>query len=419
MHTFLTKQHPFQEQPYLKSNDCLQRPIETEAMRQLPQTNPDQSTAYSQENQGNHFAYDFSQVPVQASTHLTLQPKLMVNTEGDIYEKQADRIANQVMSAGEPDMQQQKLSSGSFTSTVAAPSIVQDVVKSPGQSLDTNTRQFMESRFGQDFSQVRLHTDARAAESARAVNALAYTVGKDVVFSAGRYSQETSGQHLLAHELTHVVQQQFSGAHSVQRQTPDATTSTEDNKKASSESAASSPAFDKPWQAAFEALTICNPKSILSMNLPGQIWGIEYGGLIYKMGDKYYYTQPIKGSEEKAMVEVWDALSLVPEAAKHSIVGDYHTHGGPRLPGSGENFSGFRERPIREADKESGDIAGITKDSKTRKEVLDPQKYTAFLATPTGRFTIFIPAQDIIFSFSPNSRLLPPDSKVAAAGYAH
>jgi hypothetical protein len=418
MHTFLTKQHPLQEQGYWKGNDCLQRPVETEAMRQLPQTNPDQSTAYSQENQVNHFAHDFSRVPVHSYTHLTLQPKLMVNTQGDIYEKQADHMANQVIGAGGPD--KQKLSAGSFTGTVAAPPIVQDVVTSPGQSLDVNTRQFMESRFGQDFSQVRLHTDTRAAESAKAVNALAYTVGKDIVFSAGQYSQESSGQHLLAHELTHVVQQQGSEALSVQRQTPGTTATTGDTKKEQESAAsASSPAFDMPWQAAFEALTICNPKSILSMNLPGQIWGIEYGGLIYKIGDKYYYTEPIQGSEEKAVVEVWEALSLVPEAAKHSIVGDYHTHGGPRLPGTGEDFSGFRERPIREADKEKGDIAGITKDSKTRKEVLDPQKYTAFLATPSGRFTIFIPAQNLIFSFSPNSRLLPPDSKVAAAGYAH
>ncbi len=66
----------------------------------------------------------------------------------------------------------------------------------------------MEPRFGHDFSQVRIHTDERAAETARAVNALAYTVGRDVVFGAGQYAPQTDeGRRLLAHELTHVVQQ--------------------------------------------------------------------------------------------------------------------------------------------------------------------------------------------------------------------
>lgn len=85
---------------------------------------------------------------------------------------------------------------------------VQQTLVSQGQSLDSETRAFMEPRFGHDFSQVRIHTDEQAAESARAVNALAYTVGSDVVFGQGQYAPETQeGQGLLAHELTHVVQQ--------------------------------------------------------------------------------------------------------------------------------------------------------------------------------------------------------------------
>jgi Domain of unknown function (DUF4157) len=88
------------------------------------------------------------------------------------------------------------------------PSIVHDVLNSPGQSLDEGTRAFMEPRFGHDFSQVRVHTDERAVESAEVVNALAYTVGQDVVFGEGQYEPETGeGKRLLAHELTHVVQQ--------------------------------------------------------------------------------------------------------------------------------------------------------------------------------------------------------------------
>src|SRR5438105_1202427 len=87
------------------------------------------------------------------------------------------------------------------------PSIVHDVLSSPSQPLNADTRSFMEPRFGHDFSQVRAHTDERAAESARAVNALAYTAGQDVVFGGGQYEPETmEGKKLLAHELTHVVQ---------------------------------------------------------------------------------------------------------------------------------------------------------------------------------------------------------------------
>src|SRR5437868_12070673 len=72
--------------------------------------------------------------------------------------------------------------------TSSVPPIVHDVLASPGRSLDAGTRAFMEPRFGQDFSGVRVHTDERAAESARSVNALAYTVGRDVVFGTGQYT---------------------------------------------------------------------------------------------------------------------------------------------------------------------------------------------------------------------------------------
>jgi hypothetical protein len=89
------------------------------------------------------------------------------------------------------------------------PSPVRDVVGSGGgQPLDTPTRSFMESRFGNDFGGVRVHTDTRASDSARAVQAHAYTVGNDIVFQSGHYAPETdAGRHMLAHELTHVVQQ--------------------------------------------------------------------------------------------------------------------------------------------------------------------------------------------------------------------
>lgn len=93
------------------------------------------------------------------------------------------------------------------------PQIVHDVLRSSGEPLDAQTRTLMEPRFGHDFRQVRIHADAKAAESARAVNAQAYTVGNDVVFEAGRYAPDRAeGRRLLAHELTHVMQQPRSVA---------------------------------------------------------------------------------------------------------------------------------------------------------------------------------------------------------------
>lgn len=94
------------------------------------------------------------------------------------------------------------------------PPIVHEVINSSGHSLDTASRSSFEQRFGRDFSCVRVHTDARAAESARAVSALAYTVGQNIVFRDGQFRPgSTSGQKLLAHELAHVVQQDNSFAH--------------------------------------------------------------------------------------------------------------------------------------------------------------------------------------------------------------
>jgi hypothetical protein len=95
----------------------------------------------------------------------------------------------------------------------AVPPVVHEVLRGPAQSLESGARRDFEHRFGRDFSGVRVHTGARAAESARAVKAQAYTVGNDMVFGAGRYApQSTEGRRLLAHELTHVAQNSNTGA---------------------------------------------------------------------------------------------------------------------------------------------------------------------------------------------------------------
>jgi hypothetical protein len=90
----------------------------------------------------------------------------------------------------------------------AVPTLVHQVLRSSGQPLDSQTRSFFEPRFGADLTHVRVHADPQAADSAEAVDALAYTVGRDVVFGRGRFEPNTTaGRTLLAHELTHVAQQ--------------------------------------------------------------------------------------------------------------------------------------------------------------------------------------------------------------------
>jgi hypothetical protein len=148
-----------------------------------------------------------------------LQSKLQINEPGDQYEQEADRVAEQVMRIPEPGRRRmsqdhsmhplvQRRTEGDSTGVTAAPPIVQDVLSESGQPLDTATRAFFEPRFGHDFSRVRVHTDDRAARSAMAVQAAAYTVGQNIVFGATQYApQDPKGQQLLAHELVHTIQQ--------------------------------------------------------------------------------------------------------------------------------------------------------------------------------------------------------------------
>jgi Domain of unknown function (DUF4157) len=131
--------------------------------------------------------------------------------QGGVLQRQC-ACGNHTVAGGECEAcRKQRLQRAAISSPPVgeAPPIVHEVLRSPGQPLDAGTRAFMEPRFGHEFSGVRVHTDVRAAESARAVNALAYTVGRDVVFGSGQHTPHTSpGQHLIAHELAHVIQQQ-------------------------------------------------------------------------------------------------------------------------------------------------------------------------------------------------------------------
>jgi len=166
-----------------------------------------------------------------------IQAKLQVSTPGDPFEQEADRVADTVMRMPEPattrpliqrvplavresdddeEVQRQagETSVPTVTNSIAANI---DAMNGGGSPLPERTRSFFESRFGTDFGGVRVHTDSRAAETSRSINAKAFTVGQNIAFSPGLYAPHShQGQQLLAHELTHVVQQ--SGTqHRVQR----------------------------------------------------------------------------------------------------------------------------------------------------------------------------------------------------------
>ena len=181
--------------------------------------------------------------PAETPIRGAIQAKLVVGQAHDPFEQEADRAADRVMRIGDPEMPlaagplrvsrkcsacedeaetlQTKATRLVESTAHEAPEIVQKVLRSPGQPLDGPARAFFEPRFGYDFGGVRVHTDSQAAASARRISALAYTVGKDIVFGAGEYAPGTqAGRRIIAHELTHTIQQsngdkapvtQFSG----------------------------------------------------------------------------------------------------------------------------------------------------------------------------------------------------------------
>jgi|GEM_PF-3245585 len=173
-----------------------------------------------------------------------IQAKLKISEPGDVHEQEADQIADQVMRMPDPSVAERRTINGGASvpeirrlcdeceeekamrmtahgeeeeketiQTKRAPgdaglaATVATAGLGSGQPLGASALNFFQPRFSHDLSQVRIHTDARAADSARSVNALAYTIGRDVVFGAGQYAPETAdGKRLLAHELTHVLQ---------------------------------------------------------------------------------------------------------------------------------------------------------------------------------------------------------------------
>jgi hypothetical protein len=175
---------------------------------------------------------------------------LRVAEPGNAFEQQADRVADEIIASGTPrlewslakmaiepqplhrqcdcngagkcsacqDAKALQRQPAEPTPTEDAPAIVHEALTSSGRPLDQGAREYFEPRFGHDLGHVRIHTDARSKESARAVNALAYTVGHDIVFDAEGDPGSGQNRRLLAHELVHVLQQQRTSAPALHRE---------------------------------------------------------------------------------------------------------------------------------------------------------------------------------------------------------
>ena len=143
-----------------------------------------------------------------------IQRKLTIGASDDPLEKEADRVADQVLAAptnpavnGVPP-RIQRFTAQPAEQTDTAPISVDRVLASSGRPMEPLLRLDMEQSFGYDFSGVRVHSGAPAAQSARDVNAHAYTVGNNIVFGADQFAPETEkGRRLIAHELVHALQQ--------------------------------------------------------------------------------------------------------------------------------------------------------------------------------------------------------------------
>lgn len=144
-----------------------------------------------------------------------LQRQLTIGRSDDPLEREADRVAAQVMRGRSGPVpvvstapRLSRFSTRQPNQSAVAPPSVQHVLEQSGEPLSDSSRALFEPRFGHDFGQVRVHRDAAATSSAREVDAHAYTVGRNVVFGQGRYTPDSrAGRELLAHELAHVVQQ--------------------------------------------------------------------------------------------------------------------------------------------------------------------------------------------------------------------
>jgi Domain of unknown function (DUF4157) len=246
---------------------------------------------------GTAFNHDFSRIPVHAPR--TIQPKLIIGATGDAYEREADRIAEQVLenpadtAVTKTPLVIQRFSKEANGPMNVAPTDVERVLAESGDPLETSLRRDMEGRFGHDFSHVRIHTNSRAAESARAVDSLAYTVGSDVVFGAGQFSPHSAeGKPLLAHELTHVVQQTTANSpRSLLQRAPD------EKKKEKQEKRRDVVIVGEGWAGASNLARVVSPGALIIKAASVDKVATRLGKINFLVGTVFFVTHSTNQGE--------------------------------------------------------------------------------------------------------------------------
>ncbi|MHC5762569.1 eCIS core domain-containing protein [Nostoc sp.] len=217
----------------LQASGILQRTAVRSVLEAGMQSTEDKE---AQQFTNSAFSKDFSQVPISTTKSHHIMTKLTIGPVGDKYEQEADRVAAQVVQrinapasvqSGEDETVQQeeietknnqarlirspilqsRSSDGGMAATLSLEASI-NRARGGGQPMANNIRQPMEQAFGADFSGVKIHTDAQADQLNQSIQAKAFTTGQDVFFQQGEYNSESrEGQELIAHELTHVMQQ--------------------------------------------------------------------------------------------------------------------------------------------------------------------------------------------------------------------
>jgi hypothetical protein len=228
--------------------------------------------------------------------------KLGIGAARHPLEAEADRMADAALAgrpigdfASVPVAVQRRAAGGA--ATAEAPLSVHRALASPGRPLEAGVRRDMESRFGRDFSQVRIHRDGWAGRSAAEVGALAYTVGRDIVFGAGRFApQRPDGRRLLAHELAHVVQQGDSAAWgNIVRRAPGPEAATPSAPQDAVAAQAAAPVDIGPIVEQVEDLlsyglgdwAIRDPEALKALALLGAIPAAQLPDALKRLGSKY------------------------------------------------------------------------------------------------------------------------------------
>ncbi|MCA9483463.1 MAG: DUF4157 domain-containing protein [Nitrospina sp.] len=277
---------------------------------------------------GSEAAADRSsnQLALRAQHPSAVQAKLKVGSANDSFEQEADRMAEAVTSGAAPGratpaaISIQRKRSSAIGDAPAAPAGVERVAAAPGQPLSTEARAYFEPRFGRDFSGVRVHTDSGAAEATNAINAEAFTTGNNIAFAQGNYAPETEpGRKLLAHELTHVVQQEAGGGASVQRKpVASAETPTEEEEK----ERAITPDAPQDFKSLKKARESVRDELVIEAMANGFLGGkgrnYEYGSILFREvtpeGDlRYSHTRAFPDEEHHVQFSEGDLHERVKE----------------------------------------------------------------------------------------------------------